>query len=219
VDELKRAYDIVKDFSDIIGLFISTRPDCVDEERLDLIQSYKKKYEVWIEYGIQTIHDRSLEMMNRRHTFSQSVEAVRKTAERGIKAAAHIILGLPGESWKDMVKTARMLSRLPVFGVKFHALHVAKDTELESLYDRGEVELMSRGDYVTAACDFLENLRSDCVIFRLISDARDEVLVAPKWINDKARIIREIDDELEARGTRQGILAPGEAGRPSNSIV
>ncbi|RKY41717.1 MAG: TIGR01212 family radical SAM protein [Candidatus Makaraimicrobium thalassicum] len=204
-EKLRSAYDTIKEFPEIVGLCISTRPDCVDEEKLDLIAGYTDYYEVWVEYGLQTVHDRTLETVNRGHTFSQSVSAIEKTAGKGIKVGVHVILGLPGESREDMVTTAEKISGLPVSGVKLHVLHVLKDTELERLYGRGEISLLSRDEYVKVACDFLENLRPDCVILRLVSDAKKEYLVAPGWINDKALVIRQIEAEFEARGTRQGM--------------
>ncbi|MFC1644070.1 TIGR01212 family radical SAM protein [Candidatus Omnitrophota bacterium] len=203
-DKLKAAYDVIKGYPQIVGLSISTRPDCVDEEKLDLIASYAPRYEVWVEYGLQTVHDRTLEAINRRHTFSQSVDAIIKTAQKAIKVGVHVILGLPGESGEDMIATAQELSRLPVSGVKLHALHVLKDTEMERLYRSGEVKLMSRDEYVRATCDFLENLNPDCVVLRLVSDAKKEFLVGPGWINDKLLAINMIEREFAARGTRQG---------------
>ena len=204
VHKLRQTYDIIKDFPGIVGLFISTRPDCVDDEKLALIRSYADDYEVWIEYGLQTIHDKTLDFINRGHTFSQSVQAIKKTAEKGIKVAVHVILGLPGETKEDMTETARAIAGLPVSGVKLHVLHVLKDTKLESLYREGKIELLARDEYVTAACDFLESLRPDCIIFRLVSEAREEFLVAPEWINDKGRVISQIEKELEDRGSLQG---------------
>ncbi len=203
-ERLRAAYDVIREYPEIVGLCISTRPDCVDDEKLDLIAGYTGDYEVWVEYGVQTAHDRTLELMNRGHAFSQCVDAVTKTAQRGIKVGAHVILGLPGESGEDMITTAKEISRLPVSGVKLHVLHVLKDTELERLYREGKTNLLSRDEYVGAACDFLENLRPDCVILRLVSDARREFLAAPAWINDKLSVIEQIESEFARRGTRQG---------------
>ncbi|MFQ5953183.1 MAG: TIGR01212 family radical SAM protein [Candidatus Omnitrophota bacterium] len=203
--ELKKTYDAIRDFPDIIGLFISTRPDCINTEKLDLIENYADNYEVWVEYGLQTVHDKTLNLIKRGHSVSQSLEAVKKTAERGVRVGAHVILGLPGESGKEMVETAREISKLPVSGVKLHVLHVLKNTELEKLYSRGKVELLTQDEYVSIACDFIENLRPTCVILRLVSDAREEVLVAPKWINNKPGVISGVERELEVRGTCQGI--------------
>ncbi|MGB2630938.1 MAG: TIGR01212 family radical SAM protein [Candidatus Omnitrophota bacterium] len=219
VSELKKIYDVVRDFPEIVGLFISTRPDCVDEEKLDLIKSYSDRYEVWVEYGFQTSSDKTLEMVNRGHTVARSVKAIEMTASKGIKVGVHVILGLPGESTEEMAETAKLISSLPVSGVKFHALHVLKGTELEKWLDQGRIKLLSRTEYVNAVCDFLENLRPDCVVLRLVSDARKDVLVAPEWMRDKSSVIRDIERELEARSTCQGIKVPGDQGIRRGPIV
>ncbi|MFH1594262.1 MAG: TIGR01212 family radical SAM protein [Candidatus Omnitrophota bacterium] len=203
-ERLKETYDIVKRFPDIVGLYISTRPDCVDEEKLELIAGYKKNYDVWIEYGLQSIHDTTLEAINRSHTHAQSAEAIKKTAEKGIKVGVHIILGLPGESKKDMMETASQVAALPIDGIKLHVFHVFKDTELERLHKKGKVKLLKSAEYVDLACDLLERQRPECVVMRLLSDAKESALIAPKWINRKQKIIEEIKKEFERRGTRQG---------------
>ncbi|MFH1665000.1 MAG: TIGR01212 family radical SAM protein [Candidatus Omnitrophota bacterium] len=202
--ELEGAYAVIRDYPEIVGLCIATRPDCIDDKKLDLIAGYTGDHDVWIEYGVQTVHDRTLMAMNRGHTFARSAEAIKRTADRGIKAGAHIILGLPGETGADMVSTAREMSRLPVSGVKLHVLHVLKGTVLDEMYRRGEIELMTRERYVRTACDFLENLRPDCVILRLVSDAKKEFLTAPGWITDKLAVIDQIEKEFSERGTAQG---------------
>ncbi|MFH1878297.1 MAG: TIGR01212 family radical SAM protein [Candidatus Omnitrophota bacterium] len=204
LEALKTAYDVITGYPEIVALYISTRPDCVDESKLDLIASYTRRYEVWIEYGVQTAHDRTLKIINRGHTFAESADAVKKTVSKGIKAAAHIILGLPGENRQDMIATAREISKLPVSGIKLHTLHVMLNTELEKMYRAGGIKILEMEEYIGLACDFLENTRKDCVIFRLASDARDELLIAPKWMNDKFSVINGIENELEARGTAQG---------------
>jgi uncharacterized protein len=203
-DRLKSAYDVIREYPEIVALSISTRPDCVDDDKLDLIAEYLDRYEVWVEYGVQTSRDKTLKAINRGHGFAQSEAAIIRTAQRGIKPAAHIILGLPGEGRADIKNTARCLSELPVAGVKMHMLHVLRDTALDEWYRRGEISLLSRDDYITAACDLIENLRRDIVILRLASDARKEYLIAPEWMNSKATVIKGIEDELERRGTCQG---------------
>ncbi len=209
VRDLKAAYDVIKNYPEIVGLFISTRPDCAGDEVLDLIAGYIGLYEVWIEYGLQSAHDRTLRGINRGHTFSVTAEAIKRTAERGIKVGAHVILGLPGESREDMIATAKEVSGLPVSGVKLHLLHVLKDTKLEEAYRRGEVELMEREEYVGAACDFLEYTRPDRIVLRLVSDAKEDYLVAPGWMNDKMKVIGAIEDEFSKRGTCQGSALAG----------
>jgi len=201
---LKKRYDVIRSFKDIVGLYISTRPDAIDDEKLDLIETYADDYEVWIEYGIQTIHENTLKVLNRLHTFSQSKEAILKTAKRKIKVGVHVIIGLPDESRDKIIETAIELSRLPISGVKFHILHVLKDTKLESLFKDGKVTLLKPSEYVTLVCDFLERIKSDSVIFRLLSDAKKDVLVSPLWINEKQKIIKMINDEFEKRKTYQG---------------
>lgn len=209
-DKLKAAYDVIKKYPEIAGLFISTRPDCIDDDKLDLIASYMPAYEVWIEYGLQTVHDRTLRFIGRGHDHKASVEAIKKTAEWGIKVGVHVILGLPGETGDDMIATAREVSALPVSGIKLHVLHVLKGTPLEKMYNDGKIKLMERDEYVRAACDLLENIREDIVVFRLVSDASREVLIAPGWINNKPEVINLIESELERRGTRQGNKITGE---------
>lgn len=204
--KLKKAYDIIRQFPDIVGLYVSTRPDCVDEKKLDLIKSYSKDYDVWVEYGLQSAHDRTLRFVNRRHTFHDFVKAVEMTSERNIKVGAHVILGLPGETRDDMLKTANKISALPVSGIKLHVLHVLRKTKLEKYYDRGDIRLLSLDEYVNAVCDFLERMSPGCVIFRLVSDANPDFLVAPKWINRKSEAINAIKKEFEKRKTRQGYL-------------
>lgn len=204
LSELKKAYDIIRRFPDIVGLYISTRPDCVDEKKLDLIESYSGDYDVWIEYGLQSSHDRTLEFINRRHTFRDFAEAVDKTAQRNIKVGAHVILGLPGETRDDMIKTAEKIASLPVAGIKLHVLHVLKGTKLEKYYNKGDVSLLSFNEYINTVCDFLEATNPGCVVFRLVSDANPDFLVAPRWINRKSEVINAIKKEFERRNTKQG---------------
>ncbi|MDP3789459.1 MAG: TIGR01212 family radical SAM protein [Candidatus Omnitrophota bacterium] len=204
--KLKKAYDTIRHYPDIVGLYISTRPDCVDEKKLDLIESYSKDYDVWIEYGLQTSHDRTLKFINRRHTFHDFAEAAVMTAKRKIKVGAHVILGLPGETHDDMLKTAEKIAALPVSGIKLHVLHVLKGTRIEKYYNKGDINLLSFNEYVKTVCDFLEIMNPDCVIFRLVSDANPDFLVVPRWINRKSEVISAIKKEFEGRHTKQGSL-------------
>lgn len=204
VKSLKKAFDVIKNFPDIVGLFISTRPDCVDKQRLDLIETYSDRYEVWIEYGLQSIHDKTLDFINRKHSYEDFLKAVELTEKRNIKIAAHAILGLPGETKQDMIATAREISKLPLSGVKLHVFHILKGTKCEDLYAQGKLKLFELDDYVKACSDFLEELNSNFVILRLVSDAKEDLLVAPKWINGKQDVIRKIEAELKQRNSYQG---------------
>ncbi|MBD3296121.1 MAG: TIGR01212 family radical SAM protein, partial [Candidatus Omnitrophica bacterium] len=180
------------------------RPDCVDEEKLSMIAEYAREYDVWIEYGIQSRHDRSLRMLNRGHCWTDSVRAVNMTAEKGINVGAHLMLGLPGEDRKDMISTAEAVTRLPVSGIKLHVLHVLKNTPLEEWYGRGALSLMTSGEYVRSVCDVLEHIPPEVVIMRLVPGVHGDLLRAPLWIKDKHALIDRIRGEFEKRGTRQG---------------
>ena len=178
--KLKKTYDIIRKFPDIVGLSISTRPDCVDKKRLDLIASYSKDYDVWIEYGLQTSHDRTLHFINRGHAFHDFVKAADMTVSKNIKVGAHVILGLPGETKDDIIKTAEKIAKLPVAGIKFHMLHILKDTKLEHYDQEGRIHLLTFEKYVEIICGFLEIIDPKCVILRLISYAGFDVLIRPK---------------------------------------
>ncbi|MEN3014340.1 MAG: TIGR01212 family radical SAM protein [Endomicrobiia bacterium] len=202
LEKLKQTYDIIKKFPQIVGLFISTRPDCIDEEKLKLINSYTDSYLVWIEYGMQTSNNDILKWLNRGHSFEDFVLAVELTKKFSrIKVAAHIILGLPGQ---DVVKEAHAVKNLKLNGVKLHLLHVLKGTYLEKLYSENKISLLNKDQYVKYVCDFLENIPSDVVILRLISTAKKNYLVAPLWMNDRFSIIEEVKDELKSRNSFQG---------------
>ncbi|MFH2138666.1 MAG: TIGR01212 family radical SAM protein [Candidatus Omnitrophota bacterium] len=204
VDTLRQTYDVIKKFPDIVGLTISTRPDCIDKAKLDLIDTYAGAYDVWIEYGLQSIHEKTLKTINRLHSTMQFLEAIEQTAKRRIKIGVHVILGLPGESKEEIMETADVLSTLPIDGVKLHVLHVLRDTKLQEQYKEGKIQLLESDEYVQLACDFLERLSPKCVVMRLVSDANKDVLIAPEWINQKHKVRQDIEDEFQKRGTRQG---------------
>lgn len=204
VDRLRRLYDEALDHAQVIGLAVGTRPDCVPEPVLDLLESYARSRYVCLELGLQTIHDRSLDWMNRGHHFDAFVDAVQRCRGRGFDICAHVILGLPGEDRDDMLATADVLARLPVQAVKIHNLHVVRGTPLEGMYHAGQVRLFEQQEYVEVVCDFLERLPSQMVIHRLSGDAPRDYLVAPAWCLAKPALLRAIDTELSRRDTWQG---------------
>lgn len=202
---LKNRYNVIKRFSDIVGLSISTRPDCIDEGKLDLIERFTDEYEVYIEYGLQTIHDRTLAAINRNHSFADFQRAAALTAQRkNIKIAAHVILGLCGETKEDILLTARCVATMPLWGIKFHCLHVVKDTPLEEMYKRGEVNLLSEDEYIDILITFFELIPKHYVVLRLVSDADRGLLIAPLWVNDKQGVLQKIEEEFKRRNTWQG---------------
>lgn len=210
VEMLRDLYDTALSEPNIIGLMIATRPDCLPDTILDLIASYAKEgFELWLEIGMQTMHERGLVRLNRGHTHAQTREAINRAAARRIPVCAHLILGIPGEDWNDMMDTAVEASSLPVRGVKIHHLHVIKGTGLEALYREGRLRLFSFKEYVSTICDFLERLRRDILIHRVLGDRPRDTLVAPEWGLYKGTVHRAIDEEFIRRGTHQGFLYEG----------
>ena len=205
VERLRRLYDEAVEFQDVVGLSIGTRPDCVPEDVLDLVEGYAGRVEAWMEYGLQTRHDATLRRINRGHDFAAFADAVERTRRRGIKVCAHVILGLPGESRADMMATADALAALDVEGVKLHHLHIVRGTPMAEAYEAGEVEVLSAEAYVPLACDFLERLPSRVVVQRLMGETtRSDMLVAPVWPRSKSEVLRMIENEFRRRGTWQG---------------
>jgi len=204
VDRLRTLYDAALDHPQVVGLAIGTRPDCVPDDVLDLVQGYARARYVCLELGLQTIHDRSLDWMNRGHHFDSFVDAVRRCQGRGFDVCAHVILGQPGESRADMMATAEALAGLPVQAVKVHNLHVVKQTALEEMYRAGQVPLFERDEYAALVCDFLERLPAHVVIHRLSGDAPPDYLVAPLWCLDKPALLAAIDAEFLRRDSWQG---------------
>lgn len=204
VEELKKIYDSSLCHKDVVGISVGTRPDCVDEKKLDLIASYTDKYETWVEYGLQSIHDRTLKFINRGHDFETFLRAYEQTKKRGINVCVHIILGLPNESREDMLETVKTLASLNVDGVKFHCLCIFPNTKLYDMYENGLVALMEEDEYIKTACDCLELLPEKTTIHRLGGNGLQAIKVAPKWLNKKFEILNRIDDELEKRNSFQG---------------
>jgi radical SAM protein (TIGR01212 family) len=204
VEKLRQRYDEALEHPQIIGLAVGTRPDCVPDPVLDLLQSYARTRYVCLELGLQSIHDRSLDWMNRGHHYDAFVGAVRRCQGRGLDLCAHVILGLPDETHADMLATADALAALPVDAVKIHNLHVVKDTPMEKMYHAGTVRMMERDEYVQVVCDFLERLPPRMVIHRLNGDAPPDYLIAPQWCLDKPGLLRAIHAELERRDSWQG---------------
>lgn len=192
VEKLKSAYDEVLGFDDIVGISIGTRPDTIDEEKLKLISAYKDRYEVWIEYGLQSIHDKTLKLIDRGHTYADFLNAVKLTKTVGILTCVHVILGLPGETKEDMLETARKLYELKIDGIKLHVLHVLKGSTLEKLYNEGKIKMLEQDEYVDLACAFLKNLPPHIIIQRLTGQGSRIDHVAPLWALDKVGTIEKI---------------------------
>jgi radical SAM protein (TIGR01212 family) len=204
VDKLQRLYDEALADEDVVGLSIGTRPDCVDLPVLELLQDYAGRRLIWIEYGLQSASDKTLEFINRGHDVRSFENAVKATLNRGIKICAHVILGLPGETRKEILNTAGTISDLGIDGVKLHLLYVVKGTPLEALYRQGTYRCLEQQEYVDLVCDFLEHIPPQMVIQRLTGDPHPEELVAPQWARQKTDTLRKISETLEERNSWQG---------------
>ena len=204
IPRLKALYDQALTHENMVGLAVATRPDCVDRDVLTLIRSYQRDHLVWIEYGLQSSHDKTLKRIHRGHDVSCFEESVRMTAEKAINICAHIILGLPGEDRDMMLETSRYLSRLPIQGVKIHLLYVVKGTPLQACYQRDDFRCLSRDEYADLVVDVLERLPPEVVIQRLTGDPMSSELVAPAWAREKQKNLRVIQEALERRNTWQG---------------
>ena len=203
VNKLEKIYKASLCDDKIVGLSIGTRPDCVDEDKLRLISSFKDDYYTWIEYGLQSIHDKTLKKINRGHDYDCFLKAYEKTKEYGINVCVHVIFGL-WETHDEIMQTAEELARLKVDGVKIHMLCALENTRLADMYYNGEIDFMSEDEYVSTVCDFLEILPPQMTIHRLAGNGFSKTLIAPKWLGAKFDCLNKIDREFLRRGSYQG---------------
>jgi hypothetical protein len=207
LDIIKQRYDVVRKFKDVVGISIGTRPDCVNREILDLIETYAQDYEVWLEYGLQSIHKKTLELINRGHSYEDFKRAIELTKKKKkIKICVHIIIGLPNETREDILETAKEIGQLKVDGIKMHPLHVIKGTKLEELLNKGFYRPLEFTEYINLATEFLEYLWPSTVIQRIAADCPKEFLVAPLWVLEKNMALRQVEDTLLGKGRFQGRL-------------
>lgn len=201
VNELKKIYDAAFSDNKVVGISIGTRPDCVDKEKIELISSYPHPQ---IEYGLQSVHDKTLKLINRGHDYKTFEKAYFMTKEKGIKVCVHVILGLPDETREMMIQTAKKLGELQVDGVKIHCLTILKGSKLECEYG-SKIKLLSEEEYCGLVCDFLEYLSPNTTIHRLAGSGLRSETVEPKWINHKFHTQNLIDRILWERDSKQGL--------------
>ncbi len=204
VEDLRRLYDEALAVEDVVGLVVGTRPDCVPDPILALLQEYAQRTYVSIEYGLQSIHDQTLARVNRAHGFSEFLDAVHRTAGRGIHTCVHVMLGLPGETKADMLATARAIAGLPLTGIKIHLTYVLKHTVLGDMYLNEQYRPMEMMEYVEWVCDFLDLLPPSMVIHRLTGDPPRDLLLAPQWARHKWQVLNAIQAALDRRDSFQG---------------
>lgn len=203
---LKRLYEEALQDPDIVGIVIGTRPDCVSDELLDYLAELNTKTWVTIEYGVESANNLTLRRINRGHTFECSVEAIRKTHERGLTVGAHIIIGLPGENAEESLRQAPIISSLPINILKIHQMQIIRGTRLASMYAAEPFHLYSVDEYIRLIANYLQRLRSDLVIERFVSQSPAELLVAPRWGLKNHEFTHLLVKYLAARGIHQGII-------------
>jgi uncharacterized protein len=203
--KLREIFDEALSVPDVVGLIVGTRPDCLPPEILELLVEYHRRTYFWLELGMQSPLDRTLQSIRRGHDSAAFMAAARTVKALGLRLCVHVILGLPGESREEMLATPALLNELGVDGVKIHLLHVSRGTELAGMYERGEVRVLEKDEYVGLVCDSLERLDPRIVIQRMTGDGGTD-LIAPLWSAAKFETLNAIDDEMKRRKTRQGSL-------------
>ena len=205
LEVLKEKYETILAQDDVVGLSISTRPDCLEDDVLEYLAELNERTNLWVELGLQTIHDSTSKIINRGHDYKTFLEGVEKLKSKNIKTVVHIINGLPGEDYNMMMETAKAVADLNVHGIKIHLLHVIKNTPIARMLEKNMMSLMTQDDYVNLVCDQLEILPPEMVIHRLTGDGKKEDLVGPLWSLKKWEVLNAIDDTMKARDSYQGI--------------
>jgi len=207
VTRLRELYEAALNTPDCIGISIATRPDCFSPEIYSLLSSLKSEYPaqiIWVELGLQTIHEVTASYIRRGYPLSCFEDCMEELAKIGIPVIVHIILGLPGETKEDMLKTVIYLNRFPPFGIKLQLLHVLKGTDLWKDYRSNLFEVLSKEEYIDLIIECLEVLHPDIVIHRLTGDGPRELLEAPNWSRDKRNVLNSIHKKMKERKTWQG---------------
>ncbi len=218
VEVLHEKYEIIFSFPEIVGLFIGTRPDAIAPEVYPLLEELNKRTYLTLELGLQSTHARSLEFLNRNHTYDQFLDTFQQLKERNIPVVVHLIIGIPGETPADMLVTIKEMNRLKPAGIKFHLLHVLKNTPLYDMYRRGEFKLLEKDAYVDLVVTLLDQLDPGIVIHRLTGERDKEIFYAPQWAMNKNEVIQAIRKSMEDRDTFQGKLFNSEPCSKKNFI-
>ena len=203
---LKDLYEEALRQSDVLGIIIATRPDCMPDELLSYLSELSKTHFVMVEYGVETSHDATLKLINRGHTWADVEDAVTRTAEAGVLCGAHLILGLPGEDMEHFIATAKRISALPLHTVKMHQLQVIRGTRLAKMWADGEVVLKdwSADEYIDVCIEVLKHLRSDLAVERFVSQSPADLLICPRWGLKNYEFTNRLNNKIKAQRIRQG---------------
>jgi len=202
--ELREKYETILDNKDVVGLFIATRSDAIEDEVLDYLEELSKRTFLVVELGLQSMHDKTLKYINRGHDLKSFEDMVIKLRQHKINVVVHIINGLPQETKEDMLDTVKYLNNLGIDGIKIHMLYVSKNTMLADVYESKPFKLLTKDEYIDIVCDQLELLDELVVIHRITGDPVREDLIEPMWLLKKFVVLNDIDKEMKRRGSYQG---------------
>ena len=206
VDYLARLYQQALDEPDVVGISVGTRPDCVPDRVLDLLVDVQSRgYEVWLELGLQSASEHSLQLVNRGHGFAEYRHTLRAARLRGIPVCTHLIVGMPGEGRDQSLWSLEQVLALGVDGLKLHPLHVVKGTQLANQWRRGEYQPLTMDEYIQTAADMIEWTPSEVLYHRVTGTASTEILLSPMWCSKKWAVLNGVEAELVHRGSRQGM--------------
>ena len=196
IETLRKVYTEAAAHPEVEIISVATRPDCLGEEVLNLLSEINKIKPVWVELGLQTIHEKTAEYIRRGYPLAAFDEAVRNLKERGIETIVHVILGLPGESREDMLETVRYVGKSGVQGIKLQLLHVLKGTDLADEYAKGKFYCLTLDEYADLVRDCLDILPEDIIIHRMTGDGDKKILIAPEWSRDKKKVLNTLNRVL-----------------------
>lgn len=205
VKDLNKKYSEAISQNGVVGLAIATRPDCLSEEVLKLLEEFNKKTFLWVELGLQTIHGETAKFIRRGYELDCYEKAIMELNKRNIKVITHLIFGLPNETNKDMLDSVKYISNTNTWGVKFHNLYIQEGTDLYNYYIKNPFHILSIDEYISLVVDSIELLPQNMVVHRLTGDGKKELLVEPRWTLNKLKVLSSIDKELKQRNTYQGI--------------
>ncbi|TCT14717.1 hypothetical protein EDD68_1402 [Melghiribacillus thermohalophilus] len=204
VEKLREKYETILKQDGVVGLSIATRPDCLPDDVVDYLAELNERTYLWVELGLQTIHQKTADLINRAHDLDCYLEGVEKLRKHHIRVCSHIINGLPGEDDDMMMETARTVASMDVQGIKIHLLHLLKGTPMVKQYEKGMFQFLTKGEYVKLVVDQLEILPEEMIIHRITGDGPAELMIGPMWSMNKWEVLNGIDRELERRNSWQG---------------
>lgn len=204
VEVLKEMYEVILEQEDVVGLSIATRPDCLPDDVVEYLAELNKRTYLWVELGLQTIHQRTADLINRAHDYQCYIDGVNKLRKHGIRVCAHVINGLPLETTEMMMETVQEVVKLDIQGIKIHLLHLMKRTPMVKQYEKGLLEFMDFHEYVNLVVDQLEIIPPEIIIHRITGDGPADMVIGPMWSLKKWEILNAIEKELKDRNSWQG---------------